>query len=78
MSTTVSYKGSTIATVDNQTKTLLTKGKYLEDDITIIDSGGGGSGSGVWQDASGYIHFSTEPGSSGVSLVSGYLVVSTT
>jgi len=45
MSTTVTYKGSTIATAENQTKTLLTEGKYLEDDITIVDvtSGGGGS-----------------------------------
>ena len=38
MSTTVSYKGSTLATVSNNTKTLLTEGKYLEDDITITDS----------------------------------------
>lgn len=45
MSTTVTYKGSTIATAENQTKTLLTEGKYLEDDITIVDvtSGGGGA-----------------------------------
>ena len=45
MSTTVSYKGSTIATAENQTKTLLTEGKYLGGDITIVDvtSGGGGS-----------------------------------
>jgi hypothetical protein len=37
MSTTVTYKGSTIATVDNNTKTLTTQGKYLEDDITLTD-----------------------------------------
>ena len=37
MSTTVSYKGETIATVSNQTKTLTTEGKYLEDDITLTD-----------------------------------------
>ena len=30
MATTVSYKGSTIATVSNQTKTLTTSGKYME------------------------------------------------
>lgn len=44
MSTTVSYKGSTIATAENQTKTLETAGTWLEDDITIVDvtSGGGG------------------------------------
>lgn len=32
----VSYKGETIATLDaSGTKTLLTEGKYCEDDITI-------------------------------------------
>lgn len=44
MSTTVSYNGSTIATVENQTKTLLTADHWLLDDITITDtSSGGGS-----------------------------------
>lgn len=43
MSTTVSYKGNTIATVSNDTKTLLTEGKYLEDDLTLVDVSGGGS-----------------------------------
>ena len=55
MSTTVSYKGNTIATVDNNTKTLLTQGKYLEDNITVTDvSGGGGAirvGGGIRSDA---------------------------
>lgn len=37
MSTTVTYEGSTIATVENNTKTLQTKGKYLTDDITLVD-----------------------------------------
>lgn len=37
MSTTVSYKNNTLATVNNQTKTLKTAGKYLEDDITLVD-----------------------------------------
>ena len=41
MSTTVSYKGSTIATVDDQTKILSTKGTWLEDDITITDAPSG-------------------------------------
>ena len=36
MSTTVTYEGSTIATVENNTKTLQTKGKYLTDDITLV------------------------------------------
>lgn len=43
MSTTVSYKGATIATVSNDTKTLLTEGKYLEDDLTLTDVSGGSS-----------------------------------
>lgn len=38
MSTTVSYKGSTIATVNNNTKTLTTAGKYLEADVILTDS----------------------------------------
>ena len=38
MSTTVTYKGNTIATVENNTKTLLTAGKYCEDDITLVDA----------------------------------------
>lgn len=37
MSTTVTYEGSTIATVNNNTKTLQTAGKYLTDDITLAD-----------------------------------------
>ncbi len=43
MSTTVSYKGNTIATVDNNTKTLLTAGKLMEADVILTDSGGGAS-----------------------------------
>ena len=45
MSSTVKYKGSTLMTVTNQIRKLLTAGKYLEDDITIEDvtSGGGSS-----------------------------------
>lgn len=38
MATTVSYKGNTIATVDNNTKTLKTEGKYLEADVVLTDS----------------------------------------
>ena len=37
MSTTVSYKGNTLTTVDNNTKTLETEGKYLEADIILTD-----------------------------------------
>lgn len=37
MATTVTYKGSTLTTVNNQTRTLETAGTYLEDDITLVD-----------------------------------------
>lgn len=43
MSTTVTYKGSTIATVNNQTKTLNTQGQYLEADIILQDVTAGGA-----------------------------------
>ena len=44
MATTVTYKGETLTTVTNQTKTLTTQGKYLEDNITLVDvTSGGGS-----------------------------------
>ena len=41
MSTTVSYKGSNIATVNNNTKTLKTQGKYMEADVILTDVSGG-------------------------------------
>lgn len=41
MSTTVTYKGNALTTVSNQTRTLLTAGKYLEDDLTLVDVSGG-------------------------------------
>lgn len=37
MSSTITYKGSTLTTVNNQTRTLQTSGKWLEDNITITD-----------------------------------------
>ena len=43
MSATVKYKGNTLATVNNETKTLLTAGKYMEDDVEITDVTGGGT-----------------------------------
>lgn len=45
MSTTVTYKGSVIATAENNTKVLETANTWLEDDITLVDvtSGSGGS-----------------------------------
>ena len=38
MSTTVTYKGETLTTIDNAAKKLLTKGKYCEDDFTLVDA----------------------------------------
>lgn len=43
MSSTITYKGSTLTTVNNQTRTLLTSGKWLEDNIIITDVTSGGS-----------------------------------
>lgn len=43
MSTTVSYKNNTLTTVDNETKILSTAGKYMEDDITLVDTTSGGA-----------------------------------
>lgn len=43
MSTTVTYKGDTLTTVNNNTKTLKTAGKYMEDDIVLVDTAAEGS-----------------------------------
>ena len=37
MSTTVTYKGATLTTAQNQTRVMKTAGKYMEDDVTIVD-----------------------------------------
>lgn len=57
MSTTISYKGSMIATAENQTKTLKTAGKYMEADVIVTDVTHGGN---VWQDQDGYVHLDDE------------------
>lgn len=44
MATTVTYKGATLATIENQTKTLQTAGTWVEDDFTLTDVSGGGGG----------------------------------
>lgn len=38
MSTSITYKGNVIATVDNDTKTLKTAGKYLEADVVLTET----------------------------------------
>lgn len=47
MATTVTYKGQTLTTVENQTRVLETAGTWLEDDITLVDSTSGDGGSGA-------------------------------
>lgn len=42
MSTTVTYKGQTLTTVENQTKTLQTAGTWMEGDLTLTDVTQGG------------------------------------
>ena len=37
MSATITYKGSTLTTVNNETKTLNTQGTYLEGNIIVTD-----------------------------------------
>lgn len=48
MSTTVTYKGQTIATVDNDTKTLTTAGTWVEGDISLTDTSTHPSGSATY------------------------------
>ena len=43
MSSTVTYKGSTLTVVNNTTRTLLTSGKWMEADLVITDVTSGGS-----------------------------------
>ena len=51
---TISYKGADIATMDaSGTKTLLTEGKYCEDDITVNYTSPGGGGQTVYTSSTG-------------------------
>ena len=59
MSTTVTYKGNTLATVSNNTKTLKTAGKYMEGDVVLTDVSTS-SAPHVWQDQDGYVHLDDE------------------
>ena len=65
MATTVTYKGQTLATVENATKTLQTAGKWCEDDFTLTDvSGGGGiTAEGILRDLdpSGSVEITLDP-----------------
>lgn len=47
MSTTITYNGSTIGQVSNETKTLLTSGKWLTGNIVLTDSSSGSGGSAL-------------------------------
>lgn len=78
MSTTVTYKGNTIATVSNQTKTLKTQGKYMEGDVVITDvTSGGGSKfrSGIYAE-DGYLYISAAPGAGGAMQGGNYIFLS--
>ena len=52
----INYKGNSIATMDaSGTKTLLTSGKYCEDDIEVVYTRPSGGNASVTQDQDGYI-----------------------
>ncbi len=55
MSTTVTYKGQTLTTVENQTKTLQTAGTWVEGDFTLTDVTQGGGGDEMYKLAAGTI-----------------------
>jgi hypothetical protein len=55
MSTTVTYKGQTLTTVENQTKTLNTAGTWVEGDFTLTDVTQGGGGDEMYKLAAGTI-----------------------
>ena len=61
MSTVVTYKGNTLTTAASQTKVLKTAGKYMEDDLTIIDNSGTQAGH-VYQDGDGYVVLDDDAG----------------
>ena len=68
MSTTVTYKGNTLTTVDNNTKILETAGTYLEDDITLVDVTEGGGTGLVYQDEEGFVVLDDEAGSGSITV----------
>lgn len=53
MSTTVKYKDSTLTTITNETKTIKTANKWVEDNFVFISSSG--DGMAVYQDENGYL-----------------------
>lgn len=62
MSTTVTYKGSTLTTVNNETKVLNTARTWLEGDITLTDeTGGGGSTPEITISTSGAVSQALQP-----------------
>ena len=69
---TINYKGSAIATMDaSGTKTLLTEGKYCEDDIEVVyvsPGGGGGGNVNLTQDANGSLVIGKDAPSGGGSV----------
>lgn len=60
MSATVTYKGVTLTTVNNETKVLNTQRTWLEDNITITDKTDLSNyiEKYIYQDENGFIHWS--------------------
>ena len=68
MSTTVTYKGNTLTTVNNTTKTLKTAGKYMEGDVVLTDVTEEYIGGAVYQDQDGYLVLSDQGSGSSVTV----------
>ena len=54
MSTQIKYKGNTLATIENESKTLSTANTWIEDNIELVSIGGNPDGY-VYQDENGYL-----------------------
>lgn len=68
MSTTVTYKGSEVTTVDNQAIKLNTEGTWLEADIILTDVTESDNPwqSGIYQDENGYLWISPYTSAGGI------------
>lgn len=59
MSTQIKYKGNILAEIENESKTLSTANKWVEDNIELVSVGGNSDGY-VYQDEDGYLVFDDE------------------
>lgn len=71
MSTTVTYKGATLTTVENQTKTLQTAGTWMEGDLTLTDvtQGGGVTPTGFVEEYSYTIESAITASNNNITLI---------